>query len=138
MHILRKLLRRFGSDAAGILCLLLIIPLGPLPGPGGIPLLILGLSLLAKHNVWARNILTYVEERSDSLRHVLFPHHKIIETIWDITSILLFVIATVASIFSDHIVIRIMSIVLGSIGTSIILFNRNRISALRKALKMKR
>ena len=41
----------------GVLLLLLAVLLGPFPGPGGIPLALAGLAVLASEFVWARRVL---------------------------------------------------------------------------------
>lgn len=44
-------------DVLGFTLILVAIPIGWLPGPGGIPLIILGLSLLATNHEWAERIM---------------------------------------------------------------------------------
>lgn len=44
-------------DILGFTLILVAIPIGWLPGPGGIPLIILGLSLLATNHEWAERIM---------------------------------------------------------------------------------
>ena len=41
----------------GVVLLLLAVVLGPFPGPGGIPLALAGLAVLASEFVWARRVL---------------------------------------------------------------------------------
>lgn len=44
-------------DILGFTLIIVAIPIGWLPGPGGIPLIILGLSLLATNHEWAERIM---------------------------------------------------------------------------------
>jgi hypothetical protein len=44
-------------DIFGFTLIIVAIPIGWLPGPGGIPLIILGLSLLATNHEWAERIM---------------------------------------------------------------------------------
>ncbi len=48
--------KRIGIDAAGYVLILLGIAFSPLPGPGGLPLVLAGLGLLSIHNEWARRL----------------------------------------------------------------------------------
>jgi uncharacterized protein (TIGR02611 family) len=46
------------------IALLGIIIVGPLPGPGGIPVILLGLTILATEFIWARRLLHKMKEQS--------------------------------------------------------------------------
>jgi hypothetical protein len=135
MQRFKRFFKRFGTDIAGYVCLILVLPVGSLPGPGGIPLLIAGLSLLSIHNAWAQKLLDYVKERSDSLRGIFFPKNKTIELLWDVGAGLLFVSAFVVSIFSDVVLLKIMATAAGAIATTTFLFNRQRLEAIHKRFK---
>lgn len=132
---MKKFLKRFGTDIAGYFCLLLVIPIGWLPGPGGIPLLIAALSLLSVHNPWAKSLLDYVKKHSDSLRTIVFPRNKRIELMWDIFAGLLFSSAFIISVFADTTVIRICATAMGAIASTAFMFNRHRLEALQKTLR---
>lgn len=49
-------------DILGFALILVAIPIGWLPGPGGIPLIILGLSLLATNHEWAERIMNRLKD----------------------------------------------------------------------------
>lgn len=51
---------RLAVGAFGVLLLLLAAVTGPLPGPGGIPLALLGLAVLASEFAWAARLLDLV------------------------------------------------------------------------------
>ena len=51
---------RLAVGAFGVLLLLLAAVTGPLPGPGGIPLALLGLAVLASEFAWAARLLDVV------------------------------------------------------------------------------
>lgn len=135
MHGLQRFLKRYGTDIAGYICLLLVLPIGALPGPGGIPLLIAGLGLLSVHNAWARNLLDYVKKHSDSLRGIFFPKNKNTELMWDILAISLFVSAFVISIMSDYWIFRGLAVGIGAVSTTLFMFNRSRLDRLREKFK---
>lgn len=52
-------------DILGVLIILAAIPIGWLPGPGGIPLIILGLSLLANNHEWAERWMDKVKDEAE-------------------------------------------------------------------------
>jgi hypothetical protein len=135
MHKVKRFLKRFGVDIAGYTCLLLVIPVGWLPGPGGIPLLVLSLSLLSMHNPWAKRLLDYVKLRSDSLRTIFFPKNRRIELAWDIVAITMFISAFAVSIISDTTIIKILGTGAGAGSTTIFLFNRARLESIQKKFK---
>lgn len=138
MHSLRKFLKRFGTDIAGYTCLLLMVPVGWLPGPGGIPLLIAGLGLLSVHNPWAKRLLDYVKLHSDSLRAIFFPRRKNIERAWDIFAVLMFITAFTISIESEILLISIGATIMGAASTTIFMFNRRRLEQLQRKFSRKR
>lgn len=53
-------------DILGFTCIIAAPFLGWLPGPGGIPLVILGLSLLANNHEWAERLMERVKEHSSN------------------------------------------------------------------------
>lgn len=62
-RVMTGLIKRIAFDATGIFLIIIAVPIGWLPGPGGIPLALIGLGLLAKNNQWARNLLNDFEKQ---------------------------------------------------------------------------
>jgi hypothetical protein len=60
---MNKLAKRIALDSMGIFLIIIAVPIGWLPGPGGIPLILIGLGLLAKNNKWARELLNNFEAK---------------------------------------------------------------------------
>jgi hypothetical protein len=58
-----SLIKRIAFDTAGVLLIIIAVPIGWLPGPGGIPLALIGLGLLAKNNRWAQDLLNDFENK---------------------------------------------------------------------------
>jgi hypothetical protein len=54
-------------DTLGVLLMILAVLTGWLPGPGGIPLFIAGLALLAINHTWAQAKLDWVKAHSKDL-----------------------------------------------------------------------
>ena len=82
----RDKIRVYALNCLGVLLLCLVPIIGPLPGPGGFPLTIAGLSLLAINNVWAQKLKDYIEEKGVELGDLIFLENKKIQLAWDIFS----------------------------------------------------
>lgn len=82
-------LKRFGTDIAGYLLILLGLSLGWFPGPGGIPLILAGLGLLSIHNPWARHIMKRLSDGSNVFVQYAFPDDRRAQIAHDIIAILL-------------------------------------------------
>lgn len=134
-----SLLKLMATDAAGIGCLILVPIIGPLPGPGGIPLIIAGLGLLAQNHEFARNWLKYVKKHSDSTREIIFPNVTWTKWGWDIISFILLVAGTWASFqFDDNRLLKIMAVGVLASSSTVFMMNRNRIDTLEKFLGRKK
>ena len=132
---IKAFLKRFGTDIAGYVCLVLVLLLGPLPGPGGVPLLLAGLGLLSIHNSWARRLLTYVKKHSQSLRVILFPENKSIQIMWDAAASVLFITSLAVVLVGNSWFIRAISTSICTLSVLILLNNRSRIDALISKMK---
>lgn len=130
-----RFMKRFGRDIAGYTLLVLALPIGLLPGPGGIPVLFAGLGLLAKHNLWARKLLLYAEKHSQSFRNIFFPKNKSIQRLWDAISVILFCIALLLALLTSGWVSRILPTSFACIGILVFLCNRSRLDSLLKQVK---
>ena len=79
-------------DSLGILFILLALLTGWLPGPGGIPLFIIGLSMLAVNHAWARRYIHLLRKYADRAGDLVFVANPRIQLFYDlITPILLLV-----------------------------------------------
>ena len=83
-------LKRFGKifvfDFLAVLCFIGVILFGWLPGPGGIPLFLLGLSLLAVNHDWAERWLSTAKLKGVSIKKWLFPNIEWIKRAYDIVA----------------------------------------------------
>ena len=66
------------------LCLALVPIVGPWPGPGGIPLTLLGLHLFSINYAWARKMETYIIEKGLGLGDLIFPDVRKYQLLWDL------------------------------------------------------
>jgi hypothetical protein len=95
MGFIRRHLKRFLTDLAGYLLILLGVAFGWVPGPGGIPLVIAGLGLLSINNEWAARLRTYLLKHGGSLVKRLFPAHPYVQWLYDIICLGLLALVTV-------------------------------------------
>jgi hypothetical protein len=122
-------------DIAGIGCLLLVPFLGPLPGPGGIPLLLAGFGLLAVNHDWADDAILYVKKHSDSLIKVIFPDRTIIKWLWDIGLVALFIFGLWVETLSESFFFTILGLLINATATTLFMFNRGRLDWINTQLR---
>ena len=123
------------TDLAGVGCLLLVPFLGPLPGPGGIPLILAGFGFLAVNHDWADNAIHYVKKHSESLQSIIFPDKPAIKLAWDIFAIVLFAGGLWLNIAVEQWLLKGLSIGTVASASTIFMLNRNRLSWLDKQLR---
>lgn len=87
---MNKLAKRIALDALGIFLIIIAVPIGWLPGPGGIPLILLGLGLLAKNNRWARNLLSDFEVKLRYYSSRVMHAHPILQLGLDVIGLAAF------------------------------------------------
>lgn len=126
------------TDTLGVLLLMLVPFIGPLPGPGGIPLLIAGFGLLAVNHDWADGAVDYVKIHSESLRKVIFPDITWVKWSWDLFVVFLLVFGTWLNIIAtDNWFLKGISIGVMASSTTLFMFNRDRITWLDNLLRRK-
>lgn len=74
--------------------------LSPLPGPGGVPIVIAGLGLLSIHNRWASPLRRHVLSHSGRFVKYLFPANPAVQWFYDVVAVLL--LAAVGWIAATH------------------------------------
>ena len=122
-------------DIVGVLLIIISPLLGWIPGPGGIPLLLAGLSLLAVNHSWAKRWLKQINKRGSDLVELIFVDHTIWKIIYDIVSTL-FVFVGIYFIYS-HTSNFILSLAIFALLTGLGLFagNRKRLQRFIKWIK---
>ena len=123
------------TDILAVFLLMLVPFIGPLPGPGGTPLLIAGFGLLAINHDWADNAVIYIQKHSLSLRHVVFPDVTWVKWTWDLTALMLLVVGTALNIYAENWLLKGLSIGIMASSTTLFMFNRDRLTWLDKFLK---
>lgn len=89
MKKLKSSIRFILIDIAGFGLLLLVPVLGPLPGPGGIPLVLAALGLLSINHEWARQLRAFVMKSGGKLTKKFFPDRSEVKMLYDLLTILL-------------------------------------------------
>lgn len=84
---MKKYGKIFIFDTLALLCFIGVVLFGWLPGPGGVPLFLLGLSLLAVNHDWAERWLETAKHKGKSLKQTLFPNTRWIRRAYDIVAI---------------------------------------------------
>ena len=135
MELLRRNGKRVAIDTAGYLLILAAGLTGWLPGPGGIPLFIAGLSLLSINNKWAKDLREYVLKHGGKLVQIIFPKHPIAQWAYDVIAIALFGISAYAG--WRHEAIWQVSLAASAffVATFIAVMNRERLTNLRHRRK---
>ena len=136
MKKVKRKFRIYAINILGVLLLALVPLVAPLPGPGGVPLILAGLKLLSINNPWADKFYRWFKKNGLSLGDILFPDNKKIQNIWDIILILAIALFSCLYIFFDlHPVIGILNSTI--ITTLVFGFFRNRRRFERILIKLK-
>jgi len=130
--------KRILTDIAGYSCLVAAPLIGWLPGPGGIPLILTGLGLLSINNPWAKRLLHYVRQRSESLSDTVFPNKPIFQWAWDIFAVVLIAVGTLISVYSDNNFVRASAVAFYATATTLFLLNRRRLKWLDIKLRRRK
>ena len=114
------------TDIAGVGLIILSVLTGWIPGPGGIPLFLAGLALLAINHEWARRLLHKVKTQGVRLAELFFSEHKVIMIIYDVVALLLVSGGVYILLFVQN-NIRATAGIFIILGLSLFLGNRKRL-----------
>lgn len=133
----RTRLKRILVDILGCVFIIASPLTGWLPGPGGIPLLIIGLSLLATNHEWAEKLLAAAKEQGVNLGQKVFSDDPRVRWAIDILSVLLITAAVyIIQAFTSN--IRYSAVIsLSVLGITLLLGNRQRLKKLKRKFKRK-
>lgn len=121
-------------DSLGILLMIAAILTGWLPGPGGIPLFIVGLSLLAVNHEWAKRHIDSVQRYVKKANDFIFTKNPRVQLAYDLICPLVIALGIWLLRTEFHAWKLSLGIFLIAGGLVIILGNRNRIQRLKQKL----
>lgn len=138
LHSMKKLLRFWKVlviDILGVTFMILAVLTGWLPGPGGIPLFIVGLSLLAINHEWAERYIDILKKYADRLGDLIFVKNPRVQFLYDVMAP--FAVVAGVILLSKHSAVWMISlgIFLSFIGITFLLGNRGRWGRLKRKLK---
>lgn len=123
-------------DTLAVICMIGAILTGWLPGPGGIPLFIIGLGLLAINHEWAERYIDMLREYADKLGDLIFTPR--LRVFFDL-------LAPTLLIWGAYIVLdmfqpwtKAVGVFMISMGVLVFFGNRNRWKRLKQKVKKKR
>ena len=125
----------FLTDMLGILCLILVPFLGPLPGPGGIPLLLAGFGFLAVNHDWADDAIHFVKKHSENLLGYFFPDKTLIKWAWDIFAVLVLLGGLALNLTAEWWLLKGLSYGVMAGASTIFMLNRGRLDWLDAQLR---
>jgi hypothetical protein len=134
--------KRYGKiilfDTLAAICFIGVILFGWIPGPGGLPLFLAGLALLAVNHDWAERWLETAKHKGKSFKRILFPDNPWIRLAYDILSTGLFAGATYTFFTTDNRLIVGFSTAAATFSLFVFLLNRDRLDKLSTLLKKKK
>lgn len=113
-------------DIAGGVLIIGAVLLGWLPGPGGIPLLLGGLGLLAINHYWAHKLLLQLKENGLKIMDAVFVEKKWVMMTYDVMTILLVMLAGVIFYVYDNYLWRGFAIICFALALGVFFGNRKR------------
>ncbi len=132
----KELIRRLGTDILGVLLIILSGLTGWLPGPGGIPLFLLGLSLLAVNHEWARRWQNLVKEHGLTFFRKLFPQdNRLVKGLYDVLTVALLAGAYLLATKAEKYFLRSLALSLSLLALFIFMSNRQRLKRLTKQFR---
>lgn len=119
-------------DTLAVICMIGAILTGWLPGPGGIPLFIVGLSLLAINHEWAERYIDMLRKYADKISDVIFTPER--RVLFDLLNPVLLLIAV--SLLYYRTALWMLSLGIFFLGMTLLCFfgNRNRWARFKKAI----
>ena len=129
--------KRLAIDILGFTLILAAGLFSWIPGPGGIPLLIAGLSILSINHDWAKRWQDKAREGGLNLTNKIFVDHPFAKWAFDIIGIGLMILAAYILNVHTRNLFRTMAISAGFLGLGLLLGNRKRLQRIVRTVKRK-
>ncbi len=129
-----RLIKVILTDIAGVGLIILSALTGWIPGPGGIPLFLAGLGLLAINHKWAHRLLDEVKKHGLKIAEKFFREHPAIMAVYDVFSLALVAAGIFISIkVQSNLRFSAISVII--IGIGLFLGNRRRLRRITSYFK---
>lgn len=125
-------------DTLAGICFIGVILFGWLPGPGGVPLFLAGLALLAVNHDWAERWLETAKHKGKTFKNILFPNNPWVRITYDVLSLGLFASASYSFFTTKNNIIAGFSVAVACFGFFVFLLNRDRLDKLSTLIKKKK
>ncbi len=112
-------LTRWGINCLGFGLLVLGVVVAPIPGPGGTPLILIGLGILSIHNHWAYRLRKYILDSHKSISTIIFPANPWARFTWDLAGAVAFGLGLSMLVNLEAIWTRMIATILLTVGLSI-------------------
>ncbi len=113
-------------DTLGVLLMVTALAIGWLPGPGGIPLFLVGLGLLAINHDWAKRYIDVLQDYADRLGDLIFVSDKRAQAAYDVLGPVLLASGLWLMYQHPRVWITSVGLSLTCLGIVVLLGNRNR------------
>lgn len=133
-HMNRSKLKSFGKDVLGVIAIIGAALTAPIPGPGSLPLLILGLSLLATNHEWAERWMVRVKKNGGNLSNKIFGKTDSVRWAVDLIGVAFIALATLLITQFTRSVARTAAAYLIFLAIVLLLGNRERLQTLKRKL----
>lgn len=130
----RPLYQRIAIDIAGGILVIISPITGLLPGPGGIPVFLAGLGLLAINHEWAHRLIELAATSWQQATAKIFQTNPLLSRAIDVLFGLIIVAAITLNIVYDHPVIRIICFGFISFSLLVLFTNQNRFTRIKRRL----
>jgi uncharacterized membrane protein YfcA len=138
MSKVKKYTKLVVFDTLAVICFIGVALFGWLPGPGGIPLLILGLSLLAVNHTWAQRWLETAKHKGVTFKKWLFPNKPWVRNLYDAGTIALMILGGWAAYYFDHRILKSLGVAAMVFALFVFLVNRDRFDRLTVYFKRRK
>ena len=118
--------KRIIYDIVGLFLVILSPFLGAIPGPGGFIVFFAGLSILAVHNDWAKDLLHWAKTNTSSLLDIVFVNKPKIQLLNDLIGIIAIIIGVVCLFVLASPLRYMLGVPCVAIGAFWLMRNRNR------------
>jgi uncharacterized membrane protein len=125
------------TDVLGVLLMVIAPFLGWLPGPGGIPLFLAGLGLLAINHEWARKWLKDFDKKRLKFTEKYLLGNPLIRWTLDVAAVIAFATGIWLMLSTNNLVLRGAGTAMLSLSIIVILINQKRFDRLMARFKNK-